>query len=97
MTEQAGDKRRQASVLKREGTGWDAGGAVRFLLSTRPVTSPATSSLWTVAPRLSARAGGHRSKLGRGQQTRTARPVKARQRVRPSRACWAASDNDVAG
>ena len=33
MTEQAGDKRRQASVLKREGTGRDAGGAVRFLLS----------------------------------------------------------------
>jgi NAD(P)-dependent dehydrogenase (short-subunit alcohol dehydrogenase family) len=33
MTEQARDTRRQASVLKREGTGWDIGGAVRFLLS----------------------------------------------------------------
>jgi NAD(P)-dependent dehydrogenase (short-subunit alcohol dehydrogenase family) len=33
MTEQARDIRRQASVLKREGTGWDIGGAVRFLLS----------------------------------------------------------------
>jgi NAD(P)-dependent dehydrogenase (short-subunit alcohol dehydrogenase family) len=32
MTEQARDTRRQASVLKREGTGWDIGGAVRFLL-----------------------------------------------------------------
>jgi len=33
MTEQARDTRRRASVLKREGTGWDIGGAVRFLLS----------------------------------------------------------------
>lgn len=33
MTDQARDTRRQASVLKREGTGWDIGGAVRFLLS----------------------------------------------------------------
>jgi len=33
MTEQARDTRGQASVLKREGTGWDVGGAVRFLLS----------------------------------------------------------------
>ena len=33
MTEQARDTRRQASVLKREGTGWDIGSAVRFLLS----------------------------------------------------------------
>src|SRR6478672_4453053 len=33
MTEQARDTRRPASVLKREGTGWDIGGAVRFLLS----------------------------------------------------------------
>ncbi len=33
MTEQARDTRRDASVLKREGTGWDIGGAVRFLLS----------------------------------------------------------------
>ena len=33
MTEQARDTRRQASVIKREGTGWDIGGAVRFLLS----------------------------------------------------------------
>jgi NAD(P)-dependent dehydrogenase (short-subunit alcohol dehydrogenase family) len=33
MTEEARDTRRRASVLKREGTGWDIGGAVRFLLS----------------------------------------------------------------
>jgi NAD(P)-dependent dehydrogenase (short-subunit alcohol dehydrogenase family) len=33
MTEQARDTRRLASVLRREGTGWDIGGAVRFLLS----------------------------------------------------------------
>jgi NAD(P)-dependent dehydrogenase (short-subunit alcohol dehydrogenase family) len=33
MSDQARDVRRQASVLKREGTGWDIGGAVRFLLS----------------------------------------------------------------
>lgn len=33
MTEQARDTRRQASVLRREGTGWDIGSAVRFLLS----------------------------------------------------------------
>lgn len=32
-TEQAHDARRQTSVLKREGTGWDIGGTVRFLLS----------------------------------------------------------------
>ena len=35
MTEQARDLRRQASVLKQEGTGWDIGGAVRFLLSAQ--------------------------------------------------------------
>jgi NAD(P)-dependent dehydrogenase (short-subunit alcohol dehydrogenase family) len=33
MSDHARDVRRQASVLKREGTGWDIGGAVRFLLS----------------------------------------------------------------
>jgi len=33
MTDQARETRRQASVLKREGTGWDIGAAVRFLLS----------------------------------------------------------------
>ena len=33
MTDQARDTRRKASVLGREGTGWDIGGAVRFLLS----------------------------------------------------------------
>lgn len=33
MTEQARDTRRRASVLQREGTGWDIGMAVRFLLS----------------------------------------------------------------
>ena len=33
MTEQARDTRRRASVLGREGTGWDIGAAVRFLLS----------------------------------------------------------------
>jgi NAD(P)-dependent dehydrogenase (short-subunit alcohol dehydrogenase family) len=33
MTEQARDTRRLASVLQREGTGWDIGRAIRFLLS----------------------------------------------------------------
>src|SRR3978361_29549 len=33
MTEQAREARRKASVLGREGTGWDIGSAVRFLLS----------------------------------------------------------------
>ena len=34
MTEQARDTRRQASAsMECEGTGWDIGGAVRFLLS----------------------------------------------------------------
>jgi NAD(P)-dependent dehydrogenase (short-subunit alcohol dehydrogenase family) len=33
MTEAARDQRRRASVLGREGTGWDIGLAVRFLLS----------------------------------------------------------------
>jgi NAD(P)-dependent dehydrogenase (short-subunit alcohol dehydrogenase family) len=33
MTDQARDTRRKASVLGREGTGWDIGAAVRFLLS----------------------------------------------------------------
>ena len=33
MTERARETRRQASVLKREGTGWDIGAAVRFPLS----------------------------------------------------------------
>jgi NAD(P)-dependent dehydrogenase (short-subunit alcohol dehydrogenase family) len=33
MTEEARDIRRRASVLKREGTGWDIGAAIRFLLS----------------------------------------------------------------
>ena len=33
MTDQARDTRRRASVLGREGTGWDIGAAVRFLLS----------------------------------------------------------------
>jgi NAD(P)-dependent dehydrogenase (short-subunit alcohol dehydrogenase family) len=33
MTEQAREMRRKASVLGREGTGWDIGSAVRFLLS----------------------------------------------------------------
>ena len=33
MTEEARETRRNASVLAREGTGWDIGSAVRFLLS----------------------------------------------------------------
>ena len=33
MTEKVHETRRQASVLKREDTGWDIGGVVRFLLS----------------------------------------------------------------
>ena len=35
MTEQARDTRRRASVLAIEGTGWDIGHAVRFLLSNQ--------------------------------------------------------------
>ena len=35
MTEQARDTRRRASVLAIEGTGWDVGHAVRFLLSNQ--------------------------------------------------------------
>ncbi len=35
MTEQARDTRRRASVLAIEGTGWDIGHAVRFLLSSQ--------------------------------------------------------------
>jgi len=35
MTEQARDGRRRASVLRIEGTGWDIGKAVRFLLSSQ--------------------------------------------------------------
>ncbi len=33
MSDQAREQRRKASVLEREGTGWDIGQAVRFLLS----------------------------------------------------------------
>jgi enoyl-[acyl-carrier-protein] reductase (NADH) len=33
MSDAARERRRQASVLGIEGTGWDIGGAVRFLLS----------------------------------------------------------------
>jgi Enoyl-(Acyl carrier protein) reductase/DJ-1/PfpI family len=33
MTDQARETRRRASVLNREGAGWDIGNAVRFLLS----------------------------------------------------------------
>ncbi len=33
MSDRARDQRRKASVLAREGTGWDIGNAVRFLLS----------------------------------------------------------------
>ena len=33
MSAQARDRRRQASIMGREGTGWDIGHAVRFLLS----------------------------------------------------------------
>ncbi len=35
MTDSARDQRRRASVLGREGTGWDIGLAVRFLLSAQ--------------------------------------------------------------
>jgi NAD(P)-dependent dehydrogenase (short-subunit alcohol dehydrogenase family) len=35
MTEQARDERRRASVLQVEGSGWDIGKAVRFLLSSQ--------------------------------------------------------------
>ena len=45
MTDQARDTRRQASLLKIEGTGWDIGSAVRFLLSAqaRYITGQALS------------------------------------------------------
>ncbi len=45
MTEQARETRKNASVLKREGTGWDIGAAVRFLLSdqARYITGQALS------------------------------------------------------
>src|SRR5262249_13988033 len=40
MTEAARDQRRRASVLGREGTGWDIGQAVRFLRSAPPRRLP---------------------------------------------------------
>ena len=33
MSDEARDMRRRASVLQQEGTGWDIGNAVKFLLS----------------------------------------------------------------
>src|SRR5215475_7940165 len=41
MSEAARAQRAKASVLKREGTGWDVGHAVRFCSATMPATSPA--------------------------------------------------------
>ena len=73
MSEQARDTRRQASVLKREGPAGISVAPCASCFPTRPDTSPARSLSWTVAPRLSVRAG-HRSKLDRGKQTRAARP-----------------------
>ena len=57
---------------------------------SQPQAGKSTSELpsWTAALRFSARAA-RCSRLDRRKQTR--------QPVRPSRACWAASDNDVAG
>jgi NAD(P)-dependent dehydrogenase (short-subunit alcohol dehydrogenase family) len=45
MTEQARDTPRQASVLEREGSGWDIMRAVRFLLSdpARYITGQVTT------------------------------------------------------
>jgi NAD(P)-dependent dehydrogenase (short-subunit alcohol dehydrogenase family) len=57
MTEQARDTRRQASVLKRERTGWDIGGAVRFLLSDQARYITGHVLIVDGGARLSARAG----------------------------------------
>ena len=45
MTDQARETRKNASVLRKEGTGWDIGMAVRFLLSeqARYITGQALS------------------------------------------------------
>jgi NAD(P)-dependent dehydrogenase (short-subunit alcohol dehydrogenase family) len=56
MTEQARDIHCQPSVLAVEGTGWDIGGAVGFLLSGQARTSPVRPWSWTAAPRVSAPA-----------------------------------------
>ena len=70
MTDQARDTRRQASVLKREGTGWDIGSAARFLLSEQARTSPDRPWWWTVVPLSSGPPGHHRNRghiIGRMQ------------------------------
>ena len=65
MTAAAREQRRRASVLGREGTGWDIGQAVRFLLSGHAATSPATSWWWTAGPPWSAPLGSPRPSTDR--------------------------------
>ena len=65
MSEAARAQRAKASVLKIEGTGWDIGHAVRFLLSaTTPATSPARCWWSTAASRCKARNAIHRITVG---------------------------------
>ncbi len=71
MTEQARDTRRQASVLKREGTGWDIGAPCASCCPTRPATSRGRSWLLTAGLRSSVRAAR------RNRLERTKRPVAA--------------------
>ena len=86
MTEQARETRRQASVLKREGTGWDIGSAVRFLLSdqARYITGQVlVVRRWGYACRSEPRLA-----VGWTEETRSrGTTVKAHQLARPSRAC----------
>ena len=97
MTEQARDIRREVSVLKREGTGWDIGSAVHFLLSdqARYITGQdlvVDGGATLVGPSRASQGGLEPKKRSRASTT-----AQAHQPVLPSRACWAASDNDVAG
>jgi hypothetical protein len=56
MTDQAREARRHASVVNHEGTRWNIGSAVRFLLSDQPDTLPVTCWSSMEEPRLSAQA-----------------------------------------
>src|SRR3954449_12177289 len=47
MSEQARAQRAKASLLKTEGTGWDVGHAVKFLLSNLRAISPVRCWWWT--------------------------------------------------
>jgi NAD(P)-dependent dehydrogenase (short-subunit alcohol dehydrogenase family) len=50
MSAELRERRRKASLLGIEGTGWDIGYAALFLASDEPVTSPAWSFRWTEEP-----------------------------------------------